>query len=127
MDNSAEYSVIRQVIRKPTGTPKAVQAKHTRDLAGTIPRKFLPYLLGPKDPDAQADERVLCYQYEGPTTASLPGWRCLNVSQLVPGSASIITFTYGGSIPDPLTYKKVKKQNCVNDIDQWRQDPYVSG
>ena len=47
------------------------------------PRKLCPYVLGyKKENSAESDgnERVLCYQLEGPDPNS--GWRCFDVSKL---------------------------------------------
>jgi hypothetical protein len=121
----AAYADIVTVMNSTTVPSKAIQAKYLL-VKPDVVRKFLPVLVGP-EPDGSNEPVVLCYQYEpaaDPSHPSKKNWRCFKVNSL--DEVSIIVFNTTPKFNSPkFTHKKVDRQNCVDEIEEWRKKPYV--
>jgi hypothetical protein len=110
-------------------TSKAIEAKYPGPHPTTV-RKFLPYLLGYSPGPGGTDVPVvLCYQYVGPPPIEAPpsikNWRCFKVDALT--AVAITEFQPDPTFtpPAPLKFGKVKKQNGIDDVQEWRRKNYI--
>jgi hypothetical protein len=133
MANSANYNSIKQAMQ---ATPlKALLARISNDT--TDLRKLVPLALGTSQKDGTDVEMVLCYQYDAPAVDVLPNFnikncRCFPVEKLKnptntdssnPDSKIALVFDFTPINPSSpawkpeLTFKQLKKQNCVEDVE----------
>jgi hypothetical protein len=113
---SETYKALRNALETKT----AIYVTYRGD---GVQRKLCPHVLGYKkekrmssDDETQANERVLCYQLEGPNPQK--GWRCFNIIELKivnpqPGPAT--------GWETPPNYLEQKWQNSVKNP----KDEYV--
>ena len=141
MAPSTNFLLIKSVIENTD--KKAIHAYYEGDPAGTT-RKLWPHVLGwsrtgPGSPDV---EMVLCYQYDGysgrPLATPHPklkkNCRCFKVASLKdpanPTNSQVLVIDFDPINPPPptgdtwepkkFTFKQVKKQNCVDDVEVFR-------
>ncbi|MCI0334503.1 MAG: hypothetical protein L0228_14900 [Planctomycetes bacterium] len=117
-------TVIRHEVSEDLTHPYsyAIQATYSIGEYPTVLRNFLPYLVGKNEGDEYV---VLGFQYIGPGDTQPRKWRCFKVSAL--RAVEIIDLEYTDDIPDPLKFKKLWKQNCIDDVEEWRRKNYISG
>jgi len=127
-----EFDDIKDIIKnKPR---KAIQVHFEKDPPGEK-RKLWPHVIGwSADPSGNNVEKVLCYQYDGYTPSgnlatphpARANFRCFKVENLK--ELTIVNFEASPNPPpDPpswepikFKYKDVKRQNCVETVDEFR-------
>jgi len=98
----------------------AIQVDYPVGSATPTTRKFVSLLIG-SNPGPNNDV-VLCFQYEG-TSPTDTGYRCYNIAKFV--SVTPILLPPGTiAAGKKMTFKDVKKQSSVEDVDDWRRRPY---
>jgi hypothetical protein len=131
MAESPNYGKFRRAIKEEDADEaQAIFARHPNDPVGADIRKLWPHVLGrspiPDSSPPQEKEVVLCYQYAGYSKepiindhANYPrkNLRCFNVETLENVSREDFD---GGFTPKKFNFKKVKKQNCVEDVEFFR-------
>jgi hypothetical protein len=137
---SANYLLIRGAITNSTQR-KAILVYYAGDPATTT-RKLWPLVIGTTRTASGDVERVLCYQYDGYSKVlplatphpNLANLRCFKVESLKdptnptnpdPTTNLVLEIDFSPTTwtPPTVKFKQVKKQNCIEDVDEARFRP----
>jgi hypothetical protein len=125
---ATKYEKFREAILEQDPEEKrAIHARFQGDDDNDEKRKLWPLVLGHNE--SGSEEIALCYQYGGHTDLELEphvsfrNLRCLKLHKLRDVSKEVFDASPQGEGFDPpvLTFKQVKKQNCIDEVDVHRQ------
>ena len=113
----------------PPGPKPAISAVVTGEAAARI---MLPYVLGTSDSTGPTKQMVLCYQYDGYVYPQHPlkiphpspkNWRCFDVASFTAATVTQVSFSPTNAFtPDQMKEKQRKRQNCVQNIVNFRKN-----